>query len=57
MSPGAHSLRVFALDQPMPGSGTQQTPAHLGLNLGDDFGTDAAGFVKARAARASRIER
>jgi hypothetical protein len=54
--PGAHRLSVFALDQSAPGSRTQQTPAHLGLDFGDGFGTDAAGFVKAGPARAISLE-
>ena len=54
--PGAHRLRVFALEQSTPGSRTQNTPTHLGLDFGDGFGTDAPGFVKARAARAIGLE-
>lgn len=54
--PGAHRLRVFALEQSAPGSHTQQTPVHLGLDVGDGLKIDAAGFVKARAARAIGLE-
>ena len=34
----------------------QQAVAHLGLNLGDGFGTDAPGFMKAHAACAIGLE-
>jgi hypothetical protein len=50
------ALCVFALEQPTPGSRTQQTSAHLGRDFGDGFGTDAPGFAKAGAARAIGLE-
>ncbi len=50
MIAGTHRLRVFAIVQSTPGERPQETDAHLGLNAGDGFGTDAPGFVKACAA-------
>ena len=54
--PGAHRLGVFALDQSAPGERPQETGADLGLNVGDDFGTDAPGCVKTRAACGISLE-
>jgi hypothetical protein len=54
--PGAHRRGVFAFEHSATGENAQQTVAHLGLNLGDGFGTDAPGFMKAHAACASGLE-
>ena len=54
--PGAHRRGVFAFEHSAAGENAQQTVAHLGLNLGDGFGTDAPGFVKAHAACAIGLE-
>jgi len=54
--PSAHRRGVFALEYSAAGENAQQTVAHLGLNLGDGFGTDAPGFMKAHAACAIGLE-
>jgi len=54
--PGAHRLRVFAFEHSAAGENAQQTLAHLGLNVGDGFGTDAPRFMKAHAACAIGLE-
>jgi len=54
--PGAHCRGVFALEHCAAGENAQQTAAHLGLNLGDGFGTDAPGFMNAHAACAIGLE-
>jgi hypothetical protein len=54
MIPGAHRLRLFALDPSAPAHAADA--AHPGLNFGDGFRTDALGFVKTRAARVVGLE-
>jgi hypothetical protein len=54
--PGAHRRGVFAFEHSATGENAQQTVSHLGLNLGDGFGTDAPGFMKAHAACAIGLE-
>src|SRR5574338_211503 len=49
MIPGAHRLRLFALDPSAPTHAADAVPP--GLNSGDGFRTDALGCVKTRAAR------
>ncbi len=56
MIPGTHRLGVFAFEHSAAGENAQRMVAHLGLNLGDGFGTDAPGFMKAHAARAVGLE-
>ena len=54
--PGAHRRGVCAFEHSAAGENAQQTVAHLGLNLGDDFWTDAPRLTKAHAACAIGLE-
>ena len=56
MIPVTHRRGVFAFEHSATGENAQQTVSHLGLNLGDGFGTDASGFMKAHAACAIGLE-
>ena len=56
MIPATHCRGVFAFEHSAAGENAQQTVAHLGLNLGDDFWTDTPRLMKAHAACAIGLE-